>query len=234
MSIFKHLGIKKGTSTWAVPIYDNKAEAGSHFLHVIIGGTQGYVPLCETSDSRATAGRAKEHTGDLYAIATSGTPAYKKVTYSTPGSFTFTIPAGVTKLRVEVAGAGGSSAGGKDYWSGDAKDYFRGGKGGNGAKINTTISVTPKTNINVTVGKGGSAPAFGNAGVTGGNSSVPGVTAGGGAGGAVSKRYGSNGADGANAGNGAGGAGGAYSGAAEGGKAGSNGWVVIEYGQGVQ
>lgn len=234
MSVIKHLGIKKGTATWAVPIYDNTGEAGSAYSYIKVGGATGYIPLCSTSDSRATAGRIKEYTGTIFAIATSGTPAYKKVTYSTPGSYTFTVPAGVTKLRVEVAGAGGSSAGGKDYWSGDDKEYRRGGKGGNGDKINTTISVTPNTNINVTVGKGGAALAMENAGITGGASSVPGVAAGGGGGGAVSARFGKDGTDGANAGNGLGGAGGAYGDAEGGGLAGSNGWVIIEYGQGVQ
>lgn len=234
MSIFKHLGIKKGTATWAVPIYSTTGEAGSAYSYIKVGGTTGYIPLCSTSDSRATAGRVKEHTGTIWAIATSGTPAYKKVTYSTPGSYTFTVPAGVTKLRVEVAGAGGSSAGGTGHWSGEDKEYKRGGKGGNGAKVNTTISVTPNTNINVTVGKGGAAPAMEKAGITGGASSVPGVSAGGGSGGAVSARFGKDGADGANAGNGLGGAGGAYGDAAGGGRAGSNGWVIIEYGQGVQ
>lgn len=234
MSVIKHLGIKKGTATWAVPIYDNTGEAGSAYSYIKVGGATGYIPLCSTSDSRATAGRIKEHTGTIFAIATSGTPAYQKVTYSTPGSYTFTVPAGVTKLRVEVAGGGGSSGGGDFYWDGDDKNYFRGGKGGNGAKINTSISVTPFSKITIIVGAGGTAPGFQQDGVDGGSSSVPGVTAGGGGKGLESKKYENNRTDGANASNGLGGAGGAYGDAAGGGRAGSNGWVIIEYGQGAQ
>ena len=240
MSIFKHLGIKKGTSTWAVPIYDNKAEAGSHFLHVIIGGTQGYVPLCETSDSRATAGRAKEHTGDLYAIATSGTPAYKKVTYSTPGSFTFTVPAGVTKLRVEVAGGGGGGGGADGIISG------KGGNGGSGAKTNTTFAVTAGASVAVVVGAGGSSAYKKNNGGTGGTSKAGSVSARGGNGGTygyyldesdgekdVRNIY--DGTNGTSYGSGGAGGLGAHTNNNETtSNAGSNGWVIIEYGQGVQ
>lgn len=240
MSIFKHLGIKKGTSTWAVPIYDNKAEAGGRFLHVIIGGTHGYIPLCETSDPRATAGRAKEHTGDLYAIATSGTPAYKKVTYSTPGSFTFTVPAGVTKLRVEVAGGGGGGGGA------DGKSAGKGGNGGSGAKTNTTFAVTAGANVAVVVGAGGSSAFKKNNGGTGGTSKAGSVSARGGNGGTygyyldesdgekdVRNRY--DGTNGTSYGSGGAGGLGAHTNNNETtSNAGSNGWVIIEYGQGVQ
>ena len=227
MSIIKHLGIKKGTTNWAVPIYDNMGEAGSAYSYIKVGGTTGYIPLCTPSDSRATAGRVKEHTGTIWAIATSGTPAYKKVNYSTPGSYTFTVPAGVTKLRVEVAGAGGSggtSGYGDDGWS-------HGGKGGNGAKVNSTFNVTPNSTISVIVGAGGSAPGgFNRNGNAGGSSSVGSISAGGGAGG----RKGEEGTAGANAGNGAGGAGSTSPARDKNGVAGANGWVIIEYGQGVQ
>lgn len=234
MAVVKHLAIKKGGTTYTCNVYDNRAEAGSAYFYYKVNGVEYDIPLCAVGEYRATPGRVKEHTGTQWAIATTGVPVYGKAEYRSPGTFTFTVPAGVTKLRVEVAGAGGSSAGGTDYWSGDDKEYRRGGKGGNGAKINTTISITPKTSINIVVGKGGNAPAFDKAGVAGGSSSVPGVAAGGGSGGAVSARFGKDGADGANAGNGLGGAGGAYGDAKGGGMAGSNGWVIIEYGQGVQ
>lgn len=228
MSVIKHLGIKKGTATWAVPIYDNTGEAGSAYSYIKVDGTTGYIPLCSTSDSRATAGRVKEHTGTIWAIATSGIPKYKKITYSTPGSFTFTVPGGVTKLRVEVAGGGGSGgtpASGFDGWE-------MGGKGGNGAKVNTTLTVTPNTSITVIVGAGGAAAGGWNRnGNAGGSSSVGSITAAGGAAG----RRGEEGTDGANAGNGAGGAGSAGNNTRnKNGYAGSNGWVIIEYGQGVQ
>lgn len=229
MSVIKHLGIKKGATTWAVPIYSTTGEAGSAYSYIKVGDTTGYIPLCSTSDSRATAGRVKEHTGTIWAIATSGIPEYKKVTYNTPGSYTFTVPEGVTKLRVEVAGAGGS--GGTNGYSSSGDGWQHGGKGGNGAKVNSTLNVTPSSVISVIVGAGGRAPGgYNRNGNAGGASSVGSISAGGGAGG----RRGEEGTPGANAGNGAGGAGSDSSHADKNGVAGANGWVIIEYGQGVQ
>lgn len=240
MSIFKHLGIKKGTSTWEVPIYDNAAEAGSAYSYIKVGGTTGYIPLCATSDSRATAGRVKEHTGTIWAIATSGIPAYKKVTYSTPGSFTFTVPAGVTKLRVEVAGGGGGGGGA------DGRSAGKGGNGGSGAKTNTTFAVTAGASVAVVVGAGGSSAYKKNNGGTGGTSKAGSVSARGGNGGTygyyldesdgekdVRNRY--NGTNGTSYGSGgAGGLGAHTNNNKTTSNAGSNGWVIIEYGQGVQ
>lgn len=228
MSVFKHLGIKKGTSTWEVPIYDTVAEAGNAYSYIKLNGTTGYIPLCTTDDSRATAGRVKKHTGTIWAIAASGIPAYKKITYTTPGSFTFTVPAGVTKLRVEVAGGGGGGGGGVG-----ARRY-KGGNGGSGAKTNTTIAVTAGANITVVVGAGGSGGTGGNNGGTGGTSQIGSVSARGGDGGQADS-FGSNGVNGTSYGSGgAGGLGATYSGDASKGNAGANGWVIIEYGLGVQ
>jgi len=78
--------------------------------------------------------------------------------YATPGTFTFTIPAGVTKIMVEVWGGGGgnSSATVTGFLSG-------GGGGGYGRSI---FSVSSGTNYSVVVGAGGTA-----GGGNGGNSS---------------------------------------------------------------
>lgn len=228
MSVFKHLGIKKGTSTWEVPIYDTVAEAGNAYSYIKLNGTTGYIPLCTPDDSRATAGRVKEHTGTIWAIATSGIPAYKKVTYSTPGSYTFTVPGGVTKLRVEVAGGGGGGGGGMGITT------RHGGTGGSGAKTNTTIAVTAGANLTVVVGAGGGGGFRRNDGGTGGTSQIGSVSARGGDGGIqnTSVRNGSNGTSYGSGG--AGGLGAVSSGDAQQGNAGSNGWVIIEYGLGVQ
>ena len=246
MAIIYHLGIKKGSTTWTVPIYDNKAEAGSAYSYIKYGGKSGYIPLCSTSDSRATGGRVKEHTGSEFAIAISGAPPYTKKTYSNPGTYSFTVPAGVTKLRCEIAGAGGGGGSGK-YWYGsddsDLNEYGNaGGKGGNGNKWNGTFTVSPGNTITITVGSGGAGGSkptvnLSNKGSSGGSSSCNGTTSGGGAGGKGGTSSGA-GTAGANSGNGKGGAGGAggagNSGKRGAGSRGNNGWVIIEYGMGVQ
>jgi hypothetical protein len=132
--------------------------------------------------------------------------------YTTPGTYTFTVPPGVTSLSVE---AWGSGAGGNNNTS-------RGGGGGAYA-ANYTIAVTPGTNYTVVVaagaavgsGNNGAASSFGSlvvaAGAIGGNGgTVAGST------GAV--RY-AGGNGGTSTGNGGAGGGGS----AGGGSAGGNG-----------
>lgn len=103
--------------------------------------------------------------GASSAVNTAGNVAV----YSTPGSYTFTVPAGVTQLMVEVlggGGAGGASAnGGSASISGNA-----GGGGGAGGYSRKLCSVSPGALVAVTVGLGGAAVASGNGG-NGGSSS---------------------------------------------------------------
>ena len=62
--------------------------------------------------------------------------------------YEYTVPDGVTKLSVDIVGAGGGAGG----HSGDAQ---AGGNGGHGVKMYATISVTPKEVLRVWVGCGG-------------------------------------------------------------------------------
>ena len=99
--------------------------------------------------------------------AAAGTAAATQ-TFSSPGSYSFTVPAGVTSLTIAATGAtGGSSAAGR-------------AGGGRGASMTATVDVTPGEQLSVTVGAPGSGSAGGGAFVSG----QPG--AGGGAGGAGS------------------------------------------------
>ncbi|HEY7427982.1 MAG TPA: SdrD B-like domain-containing protein, partial [Gemmataceae bacterium] len=162
--------------------------------------------------------------------------------YDTAGTYTWTAPAGVTDVTVQIWGAGGGGGGG-GYDSGPttfgntAAGYYGGGGGGGGAYVYIgSLSVTPGTNYSVVVGAGGAGGASdgytGSPGGSGGNSVFGAVTNGGGGGGAGSSRggmggmggpfnpaylsdvggYGGNGAEGTNAGGGGGGAGGNGSG----------------------
>jgi uncharacterized repeat protein (TIGR01451 family) len=68
-------------------------------------------------------------------------------TFDTPGAQTWTAPAGVTEVTVEVWGAGGSTKDGNDS---------RGGAGG-GAYARSTLAVTPGVTYNLQVGDGPTA-----------------------------------------------------------------------------
>lgn len=114
--------------------------------------------------------------------------------YTSAGSYSFTVPAGVYTLTATVVGGGGGG-GGTD----GNGDQHAGGSGGSGGKyVNQSISVTPGQVLSVTVGAGGlpgwcrfngnfyfgpSGTSGSENGGTGGSSSFGGYTATGGGGG---------------------------------------------------
>ncbi|HMK46865.1 MAG TPA: hypothetical protein VK436_09585 [Methanocella sp.] len=138
-------------------------------------------------------------------ISTTYTPRQPVLTYSnytTAGTYTFTVPAGLTSLNVTLIGGGGGGGGG-NY---GASMYQYGGSGGGGGSgymtTKTNLAVTPGQAITVTVGAGGAggAPVYsgnGNGGGTGGTSSFGMANTasggGGGSGGADSKDTGGTG-----------------------------------------
>ena len=99
----------------------------------------------------------------------------------TSGSGSFTIPAGVTKLKVTIVGGGGGSAG-------SAVGNAGGGGGGGGTAVKWLTGLTPLNTINYAVGSGGTAgsatPTSGGAGnsssISSGTQSITTVTANGG------------------------------------------------------
>lgn len=112
MSILsKKLYIKKGSSTAACNIYSTAAEASENALKVKIDNTTGYVVLKKVDNINATAGRVSIG-GVTYAIATKhesggGTAVpYTEKSWTEAGSHSFTVPAGITRIRVALCGGG--------------------------------------------------------------------------------------------------------------------------------
>jgi len=79
--------------------------------------------------------------------------------FVTPGTYSWTCPAGITSVSAVCVGGGG--AGGAAYWAG-------GGGGGGGLGWKNNIAVTPGTSYTVVVGAGG-AGFTANSGGVGGN-----------------------------------------------------------------
>ncbi len=89
--------------------------------------------------------------------------------YSTAGSFTFTVPAGVTSMFVQVWGGGGGGGGCNSVIG------TSGGSGGGGGGYSAaTYTVVPTNVYNITVGAGGTAASDANGG-NGGSSTVTGT-----------------------------------------------------------
>lgn len=130
MSILSQkLYIKKGSSTAACNIYSTAAEAGDKALRV----GNGYVALKDVTDANATAGRVSIN-GVTYAIATQHTAAvsvpYTEKYWTDAGDYTFTVPSGVSRMRVAVCGGGA----GKGSLTGNGKD------GGNTSAFGVTAT----------------------------------------------------------------------------------------------
>lgn len=90
--------------------------------------------------------------------------SFSTTTYSTPGTYNYTVPAGVTSLYVTTVGGGGGGQAGNGNYSGSGG---AGAGGGAGTTVYQTITVTPGAVIPVVVGAAGTA---GIANVSGGTS----------------------------------------------------------------
>lgn len=126
---------KTGGTAVACNIYNTAAEAGDKALRV----GNGYVALKPITDANATAGRVSVG-GVTYAIATkheSGGGAsvpYTEKSWTDAGNYSFSVPDGITRLRVALCGGGaGKGAFGAGNTGGDIRafDLFAtGGEGG--------------------------------------------------------------------------------------------------------
>lgn len=114
----------------------------------------------------------------LAGVLTSALPTESVISYTAPGTYSFIVPAGITRLkRVRMWGGGGSGGGT------DASVSSAGAGGGGGGYVETAnVPVTPGASITIIVGAGGAA-VTGAPGLAGGASSMtvsPVLTAGGG------------------------------------------------------
>lgn len=80
--------------------------------------------------------------------------------WQTPGTYSWTVPAGVTVIEIELWGGGGSGAGGQQGYGGGPGGYSKG-----------AFAVTPGQVLPIIVGAGG-APSSGDSGNYGGTTSV--------------------------------------------------------------
>ena len=83
--------------------------------------------------------------------------------FSSPGTYTWTAPTGVTSVQAEAWGPGGNGANGAYFWP----LYISGGGGGGGAYAKkSSVSVTPGQQYSIVVGAAGSTTKTSFAGTT--------------------------------------------------------------------
>lgn len=214
----KTLHIKKGGTEHTAKLYTTTAETGGTYGFLKVDGQQVYYALGSSSDGRATYGRVKK-SGTGYAILNSGRIPYHRDNYTTAGTYSWTCPQGVTRVKVTIAGGGGGAAGLLGY------NPHSGGRGEQVVK--NAVSVNHGTVYTIKVGAGGVTSTQDPREATAGSpSSAFGVTARGG---------GAGNADGNGVSYTGGGAAGTIVGSGTNATAvnGATGWVYIEYGGGI-
>lgn len=112
------------------------------------------------------------------------------VSYTNAGTFSFTVPPGVTQMRVTLNGAGG--------WGGGSTPFYS-GTGGRGGKVVCVINTTEGQQYEVGVGQGGAGGLRGKITYIKSGATYLAVAA---AGGSGSRNGGTGGAGGATGGNG--------------------------------
>ncbi len=75
--------------------------------------------------------------------------------WTTPGTYTFTVPAGVTTIDLVTVGGGGSGGSGESVSGPGIGDHYSGGGGGGGDIETYTLPVAPGDAVTVKVGASG-------------------------------------------------------------------------------
>lgn len=138
-----------------------------------VAGKTGAVTL--TTDDVAEGANLYFTNARAQAAVTSGSSNIE--VFSTPGTTSWTVPAGVTRCKVTVvAGGGGGGGGGQS----GTTQYAGGGGGGGGAVVGYITIPSGTSNVGFTIGSGGNGGATnGGTGASGGASSfgpVNGIT----------------------------------------------------------
>ncbi|HWN05563.1 MAG TPA: hypothetical protein VNO53_00245 [Steroidobacteraceae bacterium] len=137
-----------GPFTFDTPVVSEGAYA-------VTVGTQPGGQICAVSDGAGTNVTADVVDVTVQCIESS-------VSFTTPGSYIYTVPAGVTSIQVAAVGGGGGGGG--------LSGVGLGQPGGAGAVVVSTLSVTAGQSLNLVVGGGGGdgadGPADGGGGYT--------------------------------------------------------------------
>lgn len=112
----KKLQLLKPDSTQeAIKLYSTLTEVGDNYLTFRVDNALCYAKLGDVMHVNASHLRVKKN-GVIYAILTTAKPAYTEVAFTAAGTYTWTAPANVTKIKLAMVGGGGSL----DYWIDDS------------------------------------------------------------------------------------------------------------------
>jgi len=128
-----------GSFTFAAPVTDGSAYSVSV-------GTQPQAQSCVVSNGSGSSASANVSTVSINC-------SWSSVSFTTPGSHTWTVPSGITSLSIVAIGGGG---GGGGAYGGPSNP---GNAGGSGAMVTSSLTVTAGQVLTLVVGGGGLAGA---------------------------------------------------------------------------
>jgi hypothetical protein len=135
--------------TYDIRIYNDTAS-GKWYTNKSADGKKtgiSYMTILEYQDTNFVSNVA-DYVAPVVTVPTTSSTVEYKVPNPSAEYYEYTVPDGVTKLSVDIIGAGG----GAGAQSGDGKV---GGQGGHGVKMSANITVTPKEVLRIYVGCGG-------------------------------------------------------------------------------
>ena len=137
----KKLNFKKAIgATTQAKAYSTAAEAGANYKQIQIDGYPAFVAVGNPSDNRATSGTISQN-NTTQAFLENGIIPYGRAEYWTPGTYTFTVPAGVDHLLITSAGGGGGGGAGKLEQNDNSDAKYTGGTGGRGGLVSVPATV---------------------------------------------------------------------------------------------
>lgn len=110
--------VKKNGVTEEIKCYTTLAEVQNQGVPLKLGGVACYAKYGDTSDVNASQLNYKLPTGGGYKVLKQAQVPYGEQAYTTPGTYTFTVPANITKIRIAVVGGGGGNSGNERYYGG--------------------------------------------------------------------------------------------------------------------
>jgi hypothetical protein len=132
-----------GSFTFEAPVVYGSA-------YTVTVGTQPTGQVCVVANGSGSAITANVGTVSITCMANTQS-------FATPGSYTWTVPAGVTSVSIAATGGGGGGGG--------SLGMAAGASGGAGAVVNSILTVTSGQTLNLTVGGGGIAGTSNTVGV---------------------------------------------------------------------
>lgn len=115
--------------TEEITCYTTLAEVQNQGMPLKLSGVNCYAKYGSINDTYATNMKYKPGGGIEYRILSRASIPYGEQAYTTPGTYTFTVPNGITKVKVAMCGGGGA-----------------GMQGGTSSSFGTYLSASTNTN----------------------------------------------------------------------------------------